>query len=275
MIDHPATDRDEEDEGNGNPNEAPTYLDLYLPHTIQQQQGPQRERKRSGYKLNPLPHFRGWWRDTKWTDKTIAIFTMVIAGASLLQWHEMSSAGQQTDKIINAANDMKGSLSNLVTENQKALQQTVADFRASERPVVWLQAPTNEIFRNPEGGFSWNVYYTDYGKTPGSDLCEEIHLEMGKDALKKVVDIAHNSCGGSGKAIGVIAPGEKQFSSGNRDEKVTDAQIGEWFSIEFGVVVWGRFDYSDASGAMYYTQFCLMRQRNSGIAYCPNHNHIH
>ncbi|MGD1025429.1 MAG: hypothetical protein ABR880_21810 [Candidatus Sulfotelmatobacter sp.] len=36
----------------------------------------------------------------KWTDVVMAFFTIVIAGAAILQWREMVGAGTQTDKLV-------------------------------------------------------------------------------------------------------------------------------------------------------------------------------
>jgi hypothetical protein len=77
-----------------------------------------------------------WWETLKNgenTNRVIAVATVVIAisavvqgGAAILQYLEMRSGGEQTDKLISAANQIKSALVTANKQNSDAVAQTMA-----------------------------------------------------------------------------------------------------------------------------------------------------
>jgi hypothetical protein len=219
-----------------------------------------------------LSRFELYTLGLSWFSLIVLIFTFIVFALQLRE--SKTQTGIFRDQANQAVTDAK------LTRDQTDRQiQVVKDqFIADERPYIWLQdAPNNSIpmfVKNAESGiFSWNVFYTNYGKSPAINLCEEMHIEIGKKALSKVIDISHNSCGSI--HAGILPPSRLEWSTATTERRVSDTEIKDWFALEYGVVVYGRFDYTDSFGKPYFSQFCMARQKNGAIANCQQHNHIY
>lgn len=57
----------------------------------------------------------------KWTDKAIVFLTIGIVFLAGMQWYEMHGSGQQTDKIIGAANLIEAHQKQMVDDNKRVL----------------------------------------------------------------------------------------------------------------------------------------------------------
>jgi hypothetical protein len=208
---------------------------------------------------------------------TGVILALAVAVITLLTLHvfrkQLWEAQTQTGIFRQQADQAK---------QDAAAQLSVAtnQFIAEQRPYVWTHDPplppdplANNVMAFENGILGWNIYYTNYGKSPAIGLCVEAHIETGKNALDKVVDINHNTCKSATQGI-IEPPMRLEWTSAWTKHQVSDTELKEWMSTNYGLVVYGRLDYSDSFGKSYFSQFCMARQKNAIIAECKNHNHI-
>jgi len=278
LIDQPAAD-DDEAEANNNPNGTPTYPDLYNPHTDKRTQETERKQKHTDHKLNPLPYFRGWWRETKWTDKTIAIFTIVIAGASLLQWREMSNAGIQTDRIIKADERLAKAMEDSVGQAQRAFDATSKQITLGER--AWLevrvrtQASSGFPARIEAGRLSdIRVTITNTGRTPAinvrvADSREPVTKDKsGRFLLPKPIYRTADYV-----PSGNIPPSGEIYSDFVSDI-ITQEDMNRITSQGVRIYIHGRIEYWDVYGVEHWLTFCNYLLPLGGYAVCEENNDI-
>lgn len=168
-----------------------------------------------------------------------------------------------------------------LTRNQTDTQiQTAKDqFVADERPYIWTREkpsdwPADHAIsgEDSEHHFYWDVFYQNFGRSPAIKFCGKAWVVTGENALSKVADIQYNVC--PPNAGNILAPAQVQWLSGRTKDTATQADYEKWAAIEHGIVIFGRFDYSDNFGKQYFSQFCLYRQKNGVVAYCEQHNHV-
>jgi hypothetical protein len=165
-----------------------------------------------------------------------------------------------------------------VAKAQVAIDLSKEQFKVDQRPYVWLtdpppNPPMGIISKTKEGKLIWNIFYKNYGKSPAINLCARAYVITGKNTTARVIDIEHSVC--SSKNGSILPPTHSEWFSGTYNGEATDSEFENWKAIEFGILVYGRIDYSDSSGVPYFSQFCLALQSNNAIADCTEHNHIH
>lgn len=241
---------------------------------------------------------RSWilrfFSETKATDWAIVFLTAGLVLVGYWQWQaisgqlrEMKASGKQTDQLLHLYQQQVGELEGsvgqqraLVEKAQATLDTTKSQFRADQRPYVWLQGPPPHtpigVIGKDENDFFWNVFYTNYGKSPAINLCHKAFLLTGENALDKVVDINRNTCGTDHvpKHGSILPPMRPEWTSAPLGRPATDQEIKQWESTQYGIVVYGRFDYRDGFGNWYFSQFCMARQKNGAVANCEQHNRI-
>jgi hypothetical protein len=241
-------------DSNNDPNEPPTYLDLYVSHANEQKQKPKCKQKRARYKLNPFPHFRGWWRDTKWTDKTIAIFTIVIAGAAVLQWREMSSTGLQTDRIIKADERIATAMENSVKEANDALTATQESMRLDQR--AWVgpsdSPPPRDLRVGGKPTFSVIIFNT--GKTPALHMKESVIWTpaFAGEPFKPIY--GKNAPQRSASAL---FPNHGVIASSRGQSILTQANIDDLKAGKYIIWFYGSISYDDTFAKPHHTFFCF------------------
>ena len=165
------------------------------------------------------------------------------------------------------------------TQTDQQIKNAADQFRIEERPYIWIQdRPKDDsapmIGTDPSiGKFAWNIYYANFGKSPAIRFCREVHLVTGEGALKRVVDINHETC--KSPSGGIIPPGKLELTSAFAEGTPSERDISQWKAMLNGIVVYGRFDYSDTLGGEYFSQFCMATQPNGRIGDCEGHNYIH
>lgn len=90
----------------------------------------------------------------KWTDIAIVILTLGIVIAAILQtrifnkqWNEMHSAGEQTDRLICAANQIKSALITANQQNSDAVAKTLAQNQGQFKAILSKMTESNNINR--------------------------------------------------------------------------------------------------------------------------------
>ena len=136
--------------------------------------------------------------DIKWTDIVMAVFTIVIAGAAILQWREMVGGGTQTDKLVDyaktqaqaasdiaqasddftdsskwmeehmqdAANAMQDSVDTADRNTQTTIKNAETVFRAEQRAWVGVLAVTDITGFTETEVWKVKVVFFNSGRTP-------------------------------------------------------------------------------------------------------------
>jgi|SRR5579864_3278022 len=145
-------------------------------------------------------------------------------------------------------------------------------FIRDQRPTMWIIKPFDEIGNDARSGkFAWNIHYKNFGKSPAFHLRNDIRLLTGKDAINGIKDIDKVPME---KGQSLEPPGGADDFASGMIPSLTKAEIDDLSKIDNGIVVYGRIDYTDAAGTEYWSLFCMGRQANGVVAYCPNYNRV-
>lgn len=279
MDDIPA-DTNKDDASRGKvPSAVPTEGEVKKDEAVDKDRPPADANKDAAAAVKPWmvkrAIIRSWEfvKSPNFTNPAIAVATIVIAAMAILQWREMVGSGEQTDRLIETARQIQCALESSVQQAAISMQKTVDNFREAQRPYLWVSG-TGEMGVVPNGEhtgqFNWNISIKNFGKTPAVDARFDIFLEVGKDAYKKVRKLTSPVA-----RKGVILPPDViHYITGYSVTKPTKAEIDEFLSIEKGVVVYGRIDYTDSYGVPYWSLFCESRAFNGPIEECNGYTQI-
>lgn len=218
------------------------------------------------------------WRLTSLSNKTISIATVVIAGASLLQfgtaifqWLEMRGAGKQTDKIIAADERLAAAMENSVKEAGKSLDATIEQAHLDQR--AWIAA--TEISGTPEVGKTWIVtaIFQNTGKTIGRNVrITYAFREVPKDkqpdfryAGESQIPTGHGILSPASFAVSriKIASGIPLPQSAVEGFKAGDPRL----------FVYGDISYEDIFGKAHTTTYCsVYNGPTNSFVTCQSHN---
>jgi hypothetical protein len=229
----------------------------------------------------------------KWTDIAIVILTFGIVVAAILQtlifkkqWTEMHSAGEQTDKLICAANEIKSSLIIANRQNSDAVDRTLkksqeiadASSKLSERSLTstieasklderaWVSAELATGFPTNDGSYTIQFPIKNTGKTAATNITVYFLGRFFKPGEKLTYQF-----GGNPIPSGYLAPNSPRAfiyhgeAVGGID---VAAHKGETF------VVYGAITYDDVFSAKHWVTYCFMAQKADSYAYCYEHNDI-
>jgi hypothetical protein len=218
-----------------------------------------------------------WKRRREWGELIVSILTLmalvVYTVVTWKQWRTMNATYCEIQR-------QTASSENAVTEARNAITQSKNQFQTDQRPYVWLTgkkpptfADVTEFYHLKDGPVYWTVFYSNYGKSPAIEVCREIHLVHAPDTFNKIYDIPHNTCKKKEEGA-ILVPTGIFFSTAKTEDSITDQNYSEITSGEESFAVFGRFDYRDAAGGTYYSQFCLLILKGGAVGNCYNHNHV-
>ncbi len=233
-------------------------------------------------------------KDIKWTDIVMAVFTVVIAGAAILQWREMVGSGGQTDKLLayakvqanaasdigdaaqqfsDTANDTNDRISEAVDQLKAAaenarttIRNAQSAFQQEQRAWVGLGQYRIDNFddKNP---FKLALPWINSGKTPAVRTETGIAYILSPSRLTGPPEHKHIF-----EKASAIAP------QGIYVDTVTNLAIPPAFAAINDGTLWmyffGQFRYHDVhSPATHTTSFCLFYDRTlKQMAFCESGN---
>jgi hypothetical protein len=160
----------------------------------------------------------------------------------------------------------------LAVMNGIVISDSRKHFVKDQRPYIWL---TNNLgapdFLRPPGStdqkgyVAWAWHYTNYGKTPASQVTLNEGMQIGDNALSKP-----RTFDGPDHVLPPLPPTKDDFSSAFFKDKVSLEEFHRLMTTEETIVVYGHFTYTDASGKGYETGFCIYHLMLGPIAYCPD-----
>jgi hypothetical protein len=198
------------------------------------------------------------------------VYTTVAA----LQWRTMSKTfseiQKQTPSIIKAAG-----------EATRANDDARDRFKQDQRPYIWL---TNENgspkYTPPDpkigevGRITWDLKYTNYGRSPAYVLTIDEGMEFGENAKDKPRIYSRIIGGGEPSPPNRIDLITAYVLKGpDAIREVSQVDFDRFMNIDHGIIAYGRIAYTDAFGGQYETSFCLEHLRNGHTAYCTQGNH--
>lgn len=143
-------------------------------------------------------------------------------------------------------------------------------FTKDQSPYIWIK-PTLPIVRSNEK-FVWNIDLLNYGKSPALNVRSCILGEWGTSAPSHINDLPPNldgtECVTAISPSLVIPPGGDMFTSAGAGMIFTQKQAEIINSMDYGLVLHGISDYSDSSGNIYESAFCLSRLATGAVASC-------
>jgi len=154
----------------------------------------------------------------------------------------------------------------------KAREQADSQFRADQRPVVWLaNDPKMEIgqFPTPQGTqLLWDVRYTNFGKSAAYELRQGHHCEFGSNALSRIKKPKLS------KDRMFLPPGKTDFITLVTSPLDASSIIASY--KDYGLVFWFRSQYEDSIGNRYESNLCMAHLQAGGWQYCaiPGSNNI-
>jgi len=219
----------------------------------------------------PPPWWRFWRpasfetllaRATVW----LVIATFLLAAIAAGQAWILATTDVSTRKAADAA--VKSA-----TTLETALQTARENFRAEQRPIIWLTNnlgspqyvnPTN----NPGGGqIAWQWHYTNYGKSPA--------LQLTFHQLIKIEDKIEEGYGYKGPSVGAPVPTNKEDMAEIASQPdISAEQFKKLMAADEAIGVSGEITYYDTYGNKYLTTFCLRHLTLGGILYCKEGNDI-
>lgn len=218
-----------------------------------------------------------WTRLAFWAAFCYAGFAAYQTVVIRLQLNEMA---QQTDMQGVAARNARREAAVAQENSQKALQASIDQFSAEERPLVF-------VILNPAplqpGRIQADINFVNYGKTPALRGLVWGQIFTGDDALKQAdrwfgatpPKDRHPTYGLTVMPITQTPENVPYRSTLFSKEVVTKEKLAHYVSTDFTIVIAGRVSYYDFPGHWYYTDFCYSRFATGAIPACLKHNEIH
>jgi hypothetical protein len=234
-----------------------------------------------------------WLDITKSGLEILGLVTLIVYTVfSGLQWAQMRRTNRLTKEALNASDtslqqtlgkmqEQVDAANKAVDVSKKALNQDHDQFNMSQRPYLAqtsMRADAPQFYVNPaksdgSGQLYWNLYITNYGKTPAINIAS--HQEMSLEGKPYFL-----SYGGSGKPAGkgidvggFQPPGAESFDtvlSAPMQRQEFDRIMAANQSVSIRV----RIQYQDMNGSPYETSICLRRMNVGAITICKKDNYI-
>jgi hypothetical protein len=149
------------------------------------------------------------------------------------------------------------------------------NFSKDQSPIIWVTPQPPHLVANERA--SWDVTFTNYGRSPALHTRQCVTLSMGLDADRLTRPPSIDTCANIGglRSSSVVPPGGlPSFLTAKTDLPITDEQLRFVEGIDGGVVVIGIFEYEDRSARRYRTTFCNERLASGAMANCSQYNTI-
>jgi hypothetical protein len=239
--------------------------------------------------------WKGWWKKwrgrekAKFTDKVIGWATVVIAFMAFLQWREMVGTGRQTDRIIDAANQIKSALITANQQNTDAVNRTLAESQAiadgnSKLANKSLTATINAskldqrawiVVKGIEGvpqlDQPWELHewFTNTGKTPAKN----VKLSCNIIPVANVDDITFKQLAALPEQPTLIAPNAQSYCllQPMKVPKVTQDILDAL--KQKPLVSYGSVTYEDVFHGKHWLTYCeIMNTDGKSWNDCKSHN---
>jgi hypothetical protein len=158
-----------------------------------------------------------------------------------------------------------------------AITQTQRNFEKDQAPVIWTspQNPTVEIGKRLE----WNIFYSNYGRSPALDLRHCALLAqgpLGLNALQSLPPPSWTNCASQQvSSTGVLPQGYgPNYTSALSPAPLTDNEVAVIKSVDGGAISYGVISYNDAAGHTYESTFCYYRLITGAMMNCEKYNTI-
>ena len=229
------------------------------------------------------------WRLTSLSNKTISIATVVIAGASLLQfgtaffqWQEMNSAGKQTDQLIYLYRQQAQAAVDLAKATQDSIKLAKENFQEDQRPYLWRLTSRAYPITDKQK-ISYDIFFANYGKSPAINERSVTNLFFGKEAMSQAESwfAKHGDTRLTGGSVGIVPPGipptietVPSWTSAISNKIPSKDEVEYILKTDKSVVVVARVEYFDTGGNFYRSDMCFYRLASGPIASCLQHNEI-
>jgi hypothetical protein len=230
--------------------------DLQVPHPIEVQTDA--KDKKTG---------REWYKLTVETLTLLAVVAYAIV--TVRMWREMIHARHQAQFAVEATQ----------RSADTALKQAKDQFRAEQRPYIWLAVggmgtPELVTTGNKSGHLSAKFHLSNYGKSPAIDARQDAHIAIGEKECSELRGEAITDPKGS-----IVQPGDSsQFNFAYSRTIVSKPLLDKITAGTVPICIFGRFEYTDINGPdlVYSSDFCWMPYLtiDSSMRYCKPRNRI-
>lgn len=244
--------------------------------------------------------FNWFHKEAKLSDWIIAIFTIVIGIATIVQaviaYHAVKDSGIEAEKMIRAANTQakaardfadsairtegtikaaEGDFQAMANSSKQSIEATQNAMRLDQRAWVaqvgmTMDAP--EVGKQIHGSVTWSNSGRSFAKKV-KPLChfsfvpDELARE---DSLTKLVSRGSTAVGFG--SIGVLAP-NAEYKTPLESMKPLSEMDKYRISVEWYTYIWGELTYDDVFHQPHTTIFCSFRHGSTGdFIQCPFHN---
>jgi hypothetical protein len=193
----------------------------------------------------PKPRFLGFLRGLPTADKIQACIGILLLGTLIY-----SIRGFEVSK----------------SSFEMAKKQFVID----QRPYLWVkpQSPVIEDKKN----LSWSIEVINYGKSPALNVKSCILGWWGSEAPIHVnappPDLDSPECKATTQFSMVIPPQGDVYTSPSLGSALTPDQLEKIRSLDRGLLIHGRTQYTDSMGNTYESAFCTDRLANGAVESC-------
>ena len=206
----------------------------------------------------------------------IAFGTLVSAGAIVMQWREMVSGSDQTDRIICADNRIAAAMENSVGQAQQSLDASIDASHTDQR--AWVAAVS--IGGVPELGKQWIV--TIKGKNTGKTFAKKFRMTTSVSRVappRTEPDFTERPV--TDKSISILAPNGEYTSTATVTgdpnapyplANPTQDDLNSIRSEKVSFFAYGEMEYSDVFQVVHWTKFCFHLTRQMAWESCSIHN---
>jgi hypothetical protein len=149
---------------------------------------------------------------------------------------------------------------------QQSLTTIKEQFRADQRPYIWLSNARNVSYSDSLQAPIWNCEYGNFGRSPAYKIRGSSVLITGHDAMHQAVAFPADFSGAPLPPTKTDASSALPKSRMNKDAYASLLRTDETFVIR------GRIQYTDAYGEPYETGFCMLNLGSGFVMYCKEDN---
>jgi hypothetical protein len=211
----------------------------------------------------PIPSELALTRATVW----LVIATFILAAIALGQAFILLTTDESTRKAANAAVTSATTLGT-------ALQTMRDNFRAEQRPIIWLGTIWPPVFVNSGGGdnvghIAWNWSYRNYGRTPALKVSTKDFMIIDGKAEPNGNQLDSESSA-------PVPPNKEgdDFNTILSTSTISGEDYSKLLKVDNAIIISGQATYEDAYGNKYETQFCMGNLAAGPNVYCKERNDI-
>lgn len=193
------------------------------------------------------------------------------------QWTTMSNQLEAMKDTLTETRKQTGFAEISSNAARRSVEVTVQNFSKDQRPVLWLpndQRINGESFpqfnvlpqsKDGKGQIAWSFTYTNFGKAPANGIKFGGYLAWGERAIRDIRPIRWTGTSSP------LPPGKVDFRTLLSDS-IYRAEFDQFMRSDEQIVMRGKFEYTDSTGALYETGLCLARLATGATEFCPSDN---